>query len=53
MIHQNISKTLTITSSRIPVGRVASRESTDIGVFMVSPKTSYMTEQLWTLPAVC
>ncbi|HBX5887967.1 TPA: SDR family oxidoreductase, partial [Klebsiella pneumoniae] len=41
---KNIEQNPDYYVSRIPVGRVAQpQEIADIGVFMVSPKTSYMT----------
>ena len=44
MIRKNIEQNPDYYVSRIPVGRVAQpQEIADIGVFMVSPKTSYMT----------
>ncbi|MBW5928600.1 3-oxoacyl-ACP reductase [Klebsiella michiganensis] len=44
MIRKNIEQNPDYYVSRIPVGRVAQpHEIADIGVFMVSPKTSYMT----------
>ncbi|WP_284942791.1 SDR family oxidoreductase [Enterobacter sp. MEB024] len=44
MIRKNIEQDPAYYVSRIPVGRVAQpNEIADIGVFMVSPKTSYMT----------
>ncbi|TKJ84773.1 SDR family NAD(P)-dependent oxidoreductase [Erwinia persicina] len=44
MIQSHIEQNLDYYLSRIPVGRVARPdEIADIGVFMVSPKTSYMT----------
>lgn len=44
MIRKNIEQNPDYYLSRIPVGRIAEpHEIADIGVFMVSPKTSYMT----------
>lgn len=44
MIRKNIEQNPDYYVSRIPVGRVAQpHEIADIGVFMVSPKTRYMT----------
>ncbi len=44
MIRKNIEQNPDYYVSRIPVGRVAQPQKiADIGVFMVSPKTSYMT----------
>ncbi|EPJ0881820.1 TPA: SDR family oxidoreductase [Citrobacter freundii] len=44
MIRKNIEQDPAYYVSRIPVGRVAQpNEIADIGVFIVSPKTSYMT----------
>ncbi|WP_058910163.1 SDR family NAD(P)-dependent oxidoreductase [Entomohabitans teleogrylli] len=44
MIRKNIEQNPDYYVSRIPVGRVAQpQEIADIGVFMVSPKASYMT----------
>ncbi|MCV4725314.1 SDR family oxidoreductase, partial [Escherichia coli] len=44
MIRKNIEQNPDYYVSRIPVGRVAQpQEIADIGDFMVSPKTSYMT----------
>ncbi|AIR02710.1 TPA: SDR family NAD(P)-dependent oxidoreductase [Pluralibacter gergoviae] len=44
MIRKNIEQDPNYYLSRIPVGRVAQPEEiADIGVFMVSPKTRYMT----------
>lgn len=44
MIRKNIEQNPDYYLSRIPVGRIAEpQEIADIGVFMVSPKTSYMT----------
>ncbi|MGP2444880.1 SDR family NAD(P)-dependent oxidoreductase [Pantoea ananatis] len=44
MIRKNLEQNPDYYVNRIPVGRVAQpHEIADIGVFMVSPKTSYMT----------
>jgi 3-oxoacyl-[acyl-carrier protein] reductase len=44
MIRKNLERDPDYYVSRIPVGRVSQPEEiADIGVFMVSPKASYMT----------